>query len=78
MKQAEWQTLYSAAIFERDLSKVRMRIHVAETAIFSRIQNLAQDSDSNLERESIANALSSLRALQRNLLRCPREGRQIA
>jgi hypothetical protein len=78
MNRAEWQTLYTAAIYERDFSKLRMRIVEAETAIFSRIQDLAQDSDSNRERESIANALSSLRALQRNLLRWPREGRQIA
>jgi len=78
MNQADWQALYTAAIYELDFSKLRLRISEAETAIFSRIQNLAQDSDSNRERESIANALSSLRALQRNLLRCPREGRQIA
>ena len=78
MNQAEWQTLYTTAIYERDFSKLRMRIVEAETAIFLRIQDLAQDADSTRERESIANALSSLRALQRNLLRCPREGRQIA
>ena len=78
MNQAEWQALYTAAIYERDFSKLRLRISEAETAIFSRIQDLAQDADSTRERESIANALSSLRALQRNLLRCPREGRQIA
>jgi len=79
MNQAEWYTLYTAAIFERDPSRLRTRISEAETAIFSRIQDLAQDSDSNRERETIANALSSLRALQRNLLRCPpREDRHIA
>ena len=78
MNQAEWYTLYTTAIFECDLSKLRMRINEAETAIFSRIQVLAEDPDSNHERETIANALSSLRALQRNLLRCPRDSRQIA
>jgi len=70
-------TIYTT-VFERDLSKLRTRINEAETAIFSRIQDLAEDPDSNCERETIANALSSLGALQKNLLRCPRDSRQIA
>jgi hypothetical protein len=69
MKQTEWYSRYTAALQELDRSKVRMRISEAETAIFSRIQNLAQDSDSSGEQETITNALSSLHALQRNLLR---------
>jgi hypothetical protein len=62
VNQAEWYALYSHALVER-------RIHEAETAMFSRIQDLVQDPDPNHEREIIANALSSLHALQRNLLR---------
>ena len=69
MNQAEWYALYSHALVEHDPVKLRLRIHEAETAMFSRIQDLVQDPDPNHEREIIANALSSLHALQRNLLR---------
>ncbi len=68
MSQAEWYSRYTAALFEPDRSKLRSRINEAETAISSRIQDLAEDSDSNDEQEIISNALSSLHALQRNLL----------
>jgi hypothetical protein len=69
MSQAEWHSRYTAALFEPDRSKLRSRINETETAISSRIQNLAEDSDSNDEQEIISNAQSSLHALQRNLLR---------
>lgn len=69
MNQVEWYTLYSHALVEHDPIKLRFRIDEAEAAMFSRIQDLVQNPDSNPEREIIANALSSLHALQRNLLR---------
>jgi hypothetical protein len=78
MNKAAWHARYTAAIVEHDLSRLSTRINEAEAAIFARIQELGEDSDSNGEREAIARALSSLRALQRNLLRCPRDFRQIA
>ncbi len=71
MNQGEWYTVYTAALLELDRSKIRGRITDAETAIFSRIENLAQDPESDPEREKIADALSSLHALQRTLLRTP-------
>jgi len=77
MNQAEWYTLYCDALLEHNPIKLRTRIEVAEIAIFSRIQDLVQDPDSNHEREIIANALSALHALQRNLLRY-REDKRIA
>ncbi len=69
MNQAEWYTLYSHALVEHDPVKLRFRINEAEAAMFVRIQDLIQNPDSNPEREIIANALSNLHALQRNLLR---------
>ncbi|MGB8541972.1 MAG: hypothetical protein WCD49_10095 [Candidatus Acidiferrales bacterium] len=71
MDQNEWYSVYSAALLELNAVKLRSLIHDAETAIFSRIQTLSEDADSNRERETIAGALSNLRALRRNLLRCP-------
>jgi hypothetical protein len=72
VNQAEWYTLYSHALVEHDPIQLRFRIDQAEAAMFSRIQDLVQNPDSNPEREIIANALSSLHALQRNLLRYSR------
>jgi hypothetical protein len=77
LNQAEWYALYCDALLEHDPVKLCTRIQMAEVAIFSRIQDLVQDPDSSHEREIIANALSALRALQRDLQRYQDE-RQIA
>jgi hypothetical protein len=71
MDQNEWYSVYSAALLELNPTRLRALIHDAETAIFSRIQSLSEDPNSNHERETIAGALSNLRALQRNMLRYP-------
>ena len=77
MNQAEWYALYCDALLEHDPIKLRSRIQIAEISIFSRIQDLVQDPDCSHEREIIANALSALRVLQRNLNRY-QDDRQIA
>jgi hypothetical protein len=71
MDQNEWYRVYTAALLEFNPLKLRTLIHDAEAAIFSRIQALSEDPDSNHERETIADALSNLRALQRNIPRYP-------
>ncbi len=73
MNRAEWYALYTHALVERDPVKLRFRINEAEAAMFLRIQDLVENPESNHEREVIANALSSLHALQRNLLRSDRQ-----
>lgn len=69
MNHSDWYKAYTAALLELNPMKLSTRIHEAETAISLRVQVLAEDSDSSREREVIADALSSLRALQRNMLR---------
>jgi hypothetical protein len=76
MKQAEWYLRYTAAVAESNPAKLPVKIHEAESAMFLRIQDLAENPDLNHERDVLSNALSSLRALKRNLLRYP--SRQIA
>jgi hypothetical protein len=71
MNQSDWYSVYTAALLELNPTKLPTLIHDAETAIFSRIQCLAEDADSIRERETIAAALSNLRALQRNMLLHP-------
>jgi len=73
MKQAEWYTRYTAAVSESNPAKLPMRIHEAESALFLRIQDLAENPESTHERDILTNALSSLHALQRNLLRSSRQ-----
>jgi hypothetical protein len=69
MNQTEWTRIYRAALLECDLAKLPARIREAETAIFTRIRDLAEDSDSCHERELISDALFDLRTLQKPLLR---------
>lgn len=71
MTHSDWYRLYTAALLELDTAKLPTRIREAETAIFLRVQSLVEDPDSSREREAIADALSSLLALQRNVLRYP-------
>jgi hypothetical protein len=67
----EWQNEFQAAILELDREKLEERVMAAETAIFKRLQAIAQSSDHNSEREAIEDALSSLRTLKRNELQFP-------
>jgi predicted DNA-binding protein (UPF0278 family) len=67
----EWQNEFQAAILELDREKLEGRVMAAETAIFKRLQAIAQSSDHSSEREAIEDALSSLRTLKRNELRFP-------
>ncbi len=69
MNQAEWYAIYKAALVECDPAKLPTRIREAENAIYTRIQSLAEDSDSCRERELISGALFGLRTLQKPLLR---------
>jgi hypothetical protein len=71
MNQNEWYSVYTAALLELNPAKLPTLIHNAETAIFWRIQSLSADLDSIGEPETIADALSNLRALQSNMPRYP-------
>jgi hypothetical protein len=62
-----WQREYKAALLE-------LVVHAPEGAIFNRLQELAQSSDSpdnKAERQAIQDALSNLRVLQREKLSFP-------
>jgi hypothetical protein len=69
MNQSEWNRIYTAALLESDCTKLPTRIREAETAVFARIRDLAEDSNSCHERELISDALFGLRTLQKPLLR---------
>jgi hypothetical protein len=69
VNQAEWYGIYKAALFECDPTKLATRIREAEAAISTRMQGLAEGSDSRHERELMSDALFGLRTLQKPLLR---------
>jgi hypothetical protein len=69
-----WQPAYKAALVELDPKKLRERVQAAEDAIFNRLQELAQNSNSQehkAERQAIEDALANIRALQRDKLGFP-------
>ena len=66
-----WQHEYRAAVVELDRQKLPERVVAAEAAIFKRLQQLSQDSDSNAERQVIEDALHSIRVLKRDELKYP-------
>jgi len=53
------------------VKKLFKRVKAAETAIFNRLQAIAQGSDSHFERQAIEGALTSLRDLKRDNLGFP-------
>jgi hypothetical protein len=71
MNQTGWYRIYTAALLECDSAKLPQRIREAETAIFTRIWELADDSDSCHEREPISDAPFGLRTLKKPLLGYP-------
>ena len=69
-----WQPEYKAALLELDPKKLRERVQAAEEAIFNRLQELAQNSNSQenkAERQAIEDALTNIRVLQRDKLGFP-------
>jgi hypothetical protein len=69
-----WQREYEASIHEDEPKKLLECIHVAEAAIFNRLQELAQNFDnpeSKAERQAIADVFSILKVLKRDKLQFP-------
>ena len=74
LRYPAWQREYEALLCEPDPKNLLERVHSAETAIFNRLQQLAQSSEStdhNAEEEAIAEALRTLRVLKRDKLQFP-------
>ena len=72
----EWQSEYQAALLELDSEKLSKLVTAAETAIFKRLQAIAQSPDHQPERQAIEDAVATLRVLKRNNLGFPDWGRK--
>lgn len=71
----KWQEPYQQAMLELDSEKLRQKILDAESAIYSRLQQLtdgeAHTDGAKEERLAIEDAISSLRVLQKEKLEFP-------
>lgn len=67
----EWQPEYLAAMLELDPKTLFERVTAAETAIFNRLQVISHSSESDAERQAIADAVARLRILKRDNLGFP-------
>jgi hypothetical protein len=74
LRHPAWQREYEASLHEPDPKKLLERVHAVEAAIFNRLQELAQTSESTdhkAEEQAIAEALRTLRVLKRDKLQFP-------
>jgi hypothetical protein len=74
MTDPSWQLAIEASLNEPDPEKLLERVHAVETAIFDRLQELAQnaeDTSSEAERQAITDALKTLLVLKRDNLGFP-------
>jgi len=65
-----WQREYESALLEKDNKALFKRVEIAEAAVLSRREVLAQSSDAT-ERQEIEIALAKLRALKKEVLNFP-------
>src|SRR5947207_1626168 len=71
MRYPEWQGPFQEALLEIDREKLQSKMMKAEEAIFERLQQLAGSSDSEAERQAIADAISALKVLKTEKLNYP-------
>jgi hypothetical protein len=71
MKYPHWQREFEAAVLEGDSKTVRARIDAAEAALFLRSQALAEAPADSPEHLAIADAIRTIRTLQREKLGYP-------
>jgi hypothetical protein len=71
-----WQSEYAAALVETNGEKLAERVAEAETAIFNRLQTIAQSLDHRAEHQAIEDALANLRVLKRDELGFPDWGQK--
>jgi hypothetical protein len=71
IRYPHWQVQYEEALREGDPQSLRQRVDAAEKAIFLRSQELAANPQAHTERQAMSDAISTLRAIQREKLGYP-------
>jgi len=71
LKYPKWQAEFQEAVIELDREKLFGKIQKFEVAVFTRLQELASDSDHHDERQAIDDAASTLREVKKHKLSHP-------
>ena len=71
MKYPHWQREFEAALVDGDPNTLRQRVDAAEAALFLRSQALAGSAPDSPEQQAIADAVRTLRGIQREKLGYP-------
>jgi CheY-like chemotaxis protein len=71
LRYEHWQRLFQEVLLEHRPQELHSKIQTAEAAIYERLQAMAHDSSDQSERHAIADAVSTLRILQREKLSFP-------
>jgi hypothetical protein len=71
MKYPHWQREFEAALVGGDPHTLRRRVDAAEAALFLRSQALAGGAPNSPEQQAIADAVRTLRGIQREKLGYP-------
>ena len=67
----QWQKVCQEALTELDPERLKERIAAAEAAVVARMQELANQTDGQAERQALLDVTSSLRFLKRDTLKFP-------
>jgi hypothetical protein len=67
----QWQKVCQEALTELQPDKLKERIAAAEAAVVARLQELANGTDGQMERQALLDVTSSLRFLKRDTLKFP-------
>jgi hypothetical protein len=70
-QNATWQKTLQEALAENDPAKLRLKLEATETAIFLRVQELAQSPDGHEESEAIRRACREIAKMQTERLKWP-------
>jgi hypothetical protein len=68
LKYPKWEAEFHDAVIEFDREKLVEKVQKFELAVFTRLQELASDSDHHDERQAIVDAASTVSALKKDKL----------
>lgn len=71
LKFPKWEAEFHEAVVEFDREKLFEKIQKFETAVFTRLQELASDSDHHAERQAMSDAATTISILRKDKLSDP-------
>ena len=71
LEYPSWQKCCQEALIELDREKLKGKVAAAEAMVFQRLQEIADRTDAQAERQALIDVISSLRFLKRDVLKFP-------